>query len=59
MSAVVPGAVVVLMSGDSPLLTVEEIYPNGKAQVVWFVDGEYRTIAIPKAALRVVKPDRD
>ena len=59
MSAVVPGAVVVLASGDSPLLTVEEVYPNRKAQVVWFVNGEYRTMAIPVAALRVVKPERD
>ncbi|CAB3922426.1 hypothetical protein LMG3412_05428 [Achromobacter deleyi] len=56
MSAVVPGAVVVLKSGESPRLTVEAVYPNGKAQVVWFVDGEYRTSAIPVEALRAVAP---
>lgn len=56
MSDIQAGSVVVLNSGDSPVLTVQEITHGGKqASVIWFVNGQINQHYIPLAALRLVE----
>ena len=50
------GDTVVLKSGDSPRMTVEEI--KGAVDCIWFVNGQLHRDSFPADALRVVKDTR-
>ncbi|PRC92661.1 YodC family protein [Solimicrobium silvestre] len=50
--ALKPGDTVKLKSGSS-LMTVSELYPNGKVNCSWFLDGDVKTAVFIKETLKL------